>query len=95
MCHLGTPEQLNVLADHRATVASCMCHHGTPEQLNVLADHRATVVLQDLRVAGQPTEFARRGYLRDDILYISSREQRTFRISSVPTKTQQSDRTDL
>lgn len=28
-----------------------------PEQLSVLADHRATVALQDLRAAGQLTEF--------------------------------------
>jgi hypothetical protein len=54
-----------------------------PEQLNVLADHRATAALDELREAGQTTEFyplpACRGYLRDGTGYIISREIRTLR----------------
>jgi hypothetical protein len=54
-----------------------------PEQLNVLADHRATAALDELRASGQTTEFyplpACRGYLRDGIGYITSREIRTLR----------------
>jgi hypothetical protein len=53
-----------------------------PAQLNVLADHRATAALNDLRAAGQPTEFyplhACRGYLCDTTGYITSKEQRTL-----------------
>jgi hypothetical protein len=60
------------------------CHPGTPEQLNVLANYRSTAALQDLRVAGQRTDFyplpACRGYLRDVIGYIcSSREKCALR----------------
>jgi hypothetical protein len=53
-----------------------------PEQLNVQAYPRTTA-LQDLRVAGQPTEFyplpACPGYLRDATGDILNREQRKLR----------------
>jgi hypothetical protein len=54
-----------------------------PEQVNVLADHSATAALDELRAAGQTTEFyaptACRCYLRDGNGYITSREIRTLR----------------
>ena len=53
-----------------------------PAQLNVLADHRATAALNELRAAGQPTEFyplpACRAYLCDATGYLTSKEQRTL-----------------
>ena len=54
-----------------------------PTQLNVSADHSATATLNDLRAAGQPTEFyplpACRGYLRDATGHLTSKEERTLR----------------
>jgi hypothetical protein len=54
-----------------------------PEQLNVKADYLATAALDELREAGQPTEFyplpACRGYLCDSTGYITSKEKRTLR----------------
>jgi hypothetical protein len=54
-----------------------------PAQLNVLADALASEALEELRAAGQPTEFyslpACSAYLRDGIGHITSCEKRTLR----------------
>jgi hypothetical protein len=75
-----------------------------PAQLNVLADALASEALEELRAAGQPTEFyplpAYRAYLRDGIGHITSCEKKDaqgrilrVRNQSVPPTRQRLDRT--
>jgi hypothetical protein len=72
---------LHVRAHQDGTIAFKLLPR--PAQLNVLADALASEALEELRAAGQPTEFyplpACRAYLRDGIGHITSCEKRTLR----------------